>query len=327
MFLRTLRRLALLVAPAALLSAGVASADDAPTPAQLKAARELFMAAEKDEDAQRWSDALEKLQRVAQVKLTSGVRYHTALCEEHAGHLVAALNDYTAAADQARAENAADVLRLVGKRIADATERTPRVVVMVVPTAPDAIVLVDGQPVAAGSSVPVDPGTHTIDASATGRSGSSTTVTVQEHDATRVEMKLEPVAPPPLPPTPAIAQPEPRAAVRQVALSTPRTLTIVAAATAAGLAVGGLGAYLVAGSEHTDSVQACAQRVSTQPDACDARKNGVRAWDWVAVGAWAGAAAAGTLVLVSLVRSGPGNASAAARLTVGPTTMRLEGTF
>jgi hypothetical protein len=327
MFLRTLRRVAPLVAPAALLCAGIASAEDTPTPAALKAARELFMAAEKDEDAQRWSDALEKLQRVAQVRLTSGVRYHTALCEEHLGHLVAALNDYKAAADQARAENAADVLRLVGKRIADATERTPQVVVVVVPTAPDAIVLIDGQPVAAGASVPVDPGTHTIDASATGRSGSSTTVTVQERDATRIEVKLEPITPP-LPPTPAIARPESRPVVPEVAPPKPRTLTIVAAATAAGLAVGGLGAYLVAGSQHTDAVRACAQMSSTRADACDAQKNGVRAWDWIAVGAWAGAAAAGTLALVSLVRSGRGDAApAAARVVVGPAAMRLEGWF
>ena len=56
--------------------------------------------------------------------------------------------------------------------------------------------LLDGQPIAAGAQIPVDPGTHTIDASAPGRSASSTTVTLQERDTTRVEVKLEPVAPP-----------------------------------------------------------------------------------------------------------------------------------
>ncbi len=113
------------------------------------------MAAEKDEDAQRWNDALVKLERVAQVKLTSGVRYHTALCEEHLGHLVAALSDYEAAAEQAHAENATDVLRLVDRRIADSTERTPQVVVVVVPSVPDAILLLDGQPIAAGAAIRV----------------------------------------------------------------------------------------------------------------------------------------------------------------------------
>ena len=79
-----------------------ASADAPPTDAQIAAARDLFLAAERDEDAQRWAEALEKLQRVSVVKLTSGIRYHMALCEEHLGHLVAALRDYKAAANQAR---------------------------------------------------------------------------------------------------------------------------------------------------------------------------------------------------------------------------------
>src|SRR5271154_5740503 len=50
-----------------------------PTPTQIQAARELFSAARKDEDALRWADALEKLERVAAVKQTASVRYHIAL--------------------------------------------------------------------------------------------------------------------------------------------------------------------------------------------------------------------------------------------------------
>ncbi len=52
------------------------------TPGQIQAARDLFPAAMKDEDGERCSDALQKLQRVAQIKSTAGVRYHIALCEE-----------------------------------------------------------------------------------------------------------------------------------------------------------------------------------------------------------------------------------------------------
>src|SRR5579862_1950427 len=79
----------------------------------LTAARDLFVAAESDEDAGRWAEALEKLRRVAQVKATAGVRYHVALCQEHLGHLAGALEDFEAARSQARIENAHDVLRLV----------------------------------------------------------------------------------------------------------------------------------------------------------------------------------------------------------------------
>src|SRR5580700_8963565 len=130
MFRRPLGCLALATFSLSLLPSRAATAADGPTEAQLSAARALFIAAEKDEDAERWSDALEKLQRVAQVKLTPGVRYHIALCEEHLGRLVAALNDYKVAASEAHAENASDVLRLVDKRVADSTERIPHVIIV-----------------------------------------------------------------------------------------------------------------------------------------------------------------------------------------------------
>jgi hypothetical protein len=67
----------------------------APAGDQVRAARRLFADAEKDEDASRWADALEKLRRVAQVKLTAGIHYHIALCEEHLGQLATALDQYT----------------------------------------------------------------------------------------------------------------------------------------------------------------------------------------------------------------------------------------
>ena len=104
-----------------------------------------------------------------------------------------------------------------------------------------------------------------------------------------------------------------------------------------GLGAGGLGAYVAAGREHADAVQACAQVVSPLADACDSRKNTVRAWDWISVGAWAGAAAAGTVAILSLVRlhrdavrgDGAGNRapSPSARVVLGPAAMGVEGTF
>jgi hypothetical protein len=312
-----------------------------PTPdATLRAARDLFLAAEKDEDAGRWSDALDKLQRVAEVKLTPGVRYHAALCEEHLGRLVAALNDYKAAADQARVEKASDVLRLVDRRVTDSAERVPRITIVVVPSIPDATVRLDGRLVAAGEAVLADPGTHSIDADAPGRRMSVTTVTVQEHDATRVEITLNPDASLPVPtPASTLASPETHEAVSNPPNSGSgprvRTAAIIAGASAVVLGAGGLAAYLVAGREHEESVQSCAQVVSRQGGACDAQKNAVRAWDWVGVGAWAGAAAAGALAVVSLVRlhhdpdraRGRAAPTLSARVVAGPASMGVEGTF
>src|SRR5579859_6139186 len=204
MSLRTLARLAMVAAPLSTLLAPTAGAGEATPDPTLSAARDLFLAAERDEDAGRWSEALDKLNRVAQVKLTPGVRYHTALCEEHLGRLVAALNDYKVAAEQARVEKAGDVLRLVDRRVADSAERVPRITIILVPSLPEATVRLDGRPIATGEAVLADPGTHSIDADAPGRRTSVTTVTVEERDATRIQLTLEPDAAPPIS-TPAIA--------------------------------------------------------------------------------------------------------------------------
>jgi hypothetical protein len=317
-------------------------AGDATSEATLRAARDLFMAAERDEDGGRWGEALEKLGRVAQVKLTPGVRYHTALCEEHLGRLVAALNDYKAAAAEARVERAGDVLRLVDRRVADSTERVPRITIVLVPSVHDATVRLDGQPIATDEAVLADPGTHSIVADAPGRRTSATTITVQEHDVTRVEFTLEPDTPPPVP-TPATAvgsvegrEPAPMRP-EHGADSRSRTVALIAGVSAVVLGTGGVGAYLVAGREHDESVQTCAQLVSQQAGACDAQKSAVRAWDWVGIGAWAGAAAAGTVAVLSLVRlhhdpgGGRGNPALSPslypRVVVGPASMGVEGTF
>src|SRR5258706_15123609 len=112
-----------------MLAGPAIAAPPAPSQAQVQAARELFQEAERDEDAKRWAEALEKLRRVAAVRLTPGVRYHIALCEENLGQLVAALADYTLAENQARAENAQDVLRLVGKKLESLRARVPRLTI------------------------------------------------------------------------------------------------------------------------------------------------------------------------------------------------------
>jgi hypothetical protein len=304
-----------------------ARADAPPTDAQLNTARELFLAAEKDEDAQRWSDALDKLTRVATVKLTSGVRYHTALCEEHLGRLLAALHDYKAAADQAHAENAADVLRLVDKRLTDATDRLPRLVVVLVPALPDATLSVDGVPILSGTSVAVDPGNHRIEARASGRVPAETTVSVLERDSTSIEVKLEPLAPvAPAAPTPASTPAQQAGAVARTEAPRDRTLALVATAGTLVLAAGGVGAYVVASTEHSDAVSSCAQVVSPRTDACDSQRNTVRAWDWVAIGAWAGAIATGALATVSFIRLHH-DADASARLVVGPGSIGFRETF
>ncbi len=59
-----------------------------------------------------------KIRRAGAVKLTPGLRFHIALCEERLGQLVAALDGYAAAQVAARAEDNHEVLDLVAEPIA-----------------------------------------------------------------------------------------------------------------------------------------------------------------------------------------------------------------
>jgi hypothetical protein len=298
---------------------------------QVQAARELFSQAEQDEDAGRWDEAASKLRRVLEVKQTAGVQYHIALCEEHTGALVAALEDYTIAEREAHEENAQDVLRLVGKRLADLNPRVPRVTLRVVPDTASASLTLDGKPIARAlwaTSLPVDPGEHRIVATAEGRETSSASLVLSERDSTVLEVKLGPPTSsyspsPPAAPSPTIALP----ATESIPARPFRTVAVIETVGFAALAGGGLAAFLAADGARTRAIQTCAQRASTSPAACDPQKTEVRAWDWVAAGAWTGAAACATLALLAWTRPSPAPSSAALRVTASPTSIGVGGDF
>jgi hypothetical protein len=329
---------------AVVVGAPAASAADAP-PLDLKTARVLFVDAERDEDAGRWQDAEEKLQRVAQVKLTAGIRYHLALCLDHLGHLAQALAGFEAARDQARSENAHDVLRLVGTQLADLNPRVPRVVIHAAAAGADAVVTLDGVPVPSsrlGDPLPVDPGDHRVEATAPGRRPAVATATLHERDAVVIDLPPgELLIPAPAPPPPPVAPPPPvdraeAAAETPYATQLPRE-RVAALATTAGavvLAGFGVGAFLAAGAAHHDGVRDCAGIVASAR-ACDSKRDQVRAWDWAAIGGWSAAAlaAAGAIYLWSRpVRVVPAAASRgpeAVRLDVvaGPAWAGVRGSF
>lgn len=329
------RRIGGLFAAALATVLAAAPARAQPTELDLRAARQLFVEAERDEAAQRWSEALEKLQRVSQVKFTAGVHFHVALCQEHLGKLAAALDGYTIAENQARAENAQDVLRLVGKRIADIGPRVPRLTVRVVPQPADTTVTLDGVRLTSAvlaTAIPVDPGEHRVEATAAGRTPATATVTLQERDSQSVELKLPAVAPAPAPAPASVPAPAPAPASAPEpspdATGPTHTAAIVTTAGAVVLAGGGLAAFLLASGAHSDAVAQCASVVSTATDACDSKKNAVRGWDFTAGGAWIAAATVGTIAVVLWVRpSSPRPAQASARVVLGPGSVGLGGSF
>jgi hypothetical protein len=310
-----------------------AAPPEGPPADRLATARELFAQAEHDEDAGRWQDALDTLRQIALVKLTAGIRYHIALCEERLDLLANAFEDFLGAREQATLEQAQDVLRLVGAELESLEPRVPRLSIHVSPEGLDAAVTLDGQALDVsrmGDSRPLNPGAHTIEARANGRRPTRVVVTMHERDATALEIPLAELSTPAPATSLAPARPQGETAPASANAGWPpvRVGAIVATVAAAALAGGGVGAYLAAGRAHDDAVPSCATVVDRSPGACDAQKNTVHAWDWAAAGAWAGAAISAGLAVYFWTRPARADVAAAqVQLLVGTGSFAIRGSF
>jgi hypothetical protein len=301
-----------------------------PSRSELAAARDLFSRAERDEDAGRWADALDKLRRAGTVKMTPGIRFHVALCEEKLGQLVAALADYAAAEATARAEGNKDVLDAIADPIAALRARVPTLTITPPAGAKDAVVSLDGTPLAPGllgTPIPVEAGVHTVQAQATGHPPFAMTVSVFEKQAAAVEVRMPvgaaaaggPVSGSPAP-RPAEAEPLGGAVAPS---SAPRTAAIVASVGAASLVGFGLASYFIAGGQQSAAETACLTMVS-----CDGLRAGPRTWDALALGAWiAGGGVAAFSVYLWTRPATLRDGSAPSSLVIGPGAFRLEGQF
>ena len=289
-------------------------------------------AASKDEEASHWTDALEKLHRVADVKLTAGVRYHLAFCEERLGQIATALAHYAEARDDAEREHNKDVLDLLKDPfLPNLRARAPTLSFEVPSDVSDAVVTIDSHPHPSGLwavAMPVDPGAHHIEARAKGREPFTKDITVHERDVTVITITLPPTPTPTPTSTPtSTSPPPPTSPPTPTSPSTPSAHSpLPAALTAAGALVfigGGVAAYLAAASAQTTGRTECLTLTN-----CDSLKTPVRTWDALALGAWiAGAALATTaIVLYSLPRPRTGQTSSA-HVAIGPAGLQFAGSF
>jgi hypothetical protein len=250
----------------------------------LRRARELFEAAEKDEAAGKWKDAHDKLTEVSKIRLTPGVRYHLALCDEHLGRLLAALDGYTRAEEDAVAQKNEEVLRFTRQKLTDLKPRIPQLTLAIPAGIEGVEASIDGKRVEQpGKPTMVDPGEHKVEARAPGRVPFSSTLTLAERNIFVLQVSLLPLAAPP-PSQSAAPPPAPPPPPRTTGSSTGAAIgTGIAALVFAG---GGLAAFLVAGGKRDDAIGICAGRDFS----CQDLKDEVRAWDGVALGAWITAA-------------------------------------
>jgi hypothetical protein len=258
---------ALAIAPVPIPS--IASA--APTKNELEKAKRLFFEGLDLEKDGRWADALARFEQVAKARMTPQVRFHIALCKEHLGRLVEALADFEAAEADAKVEGVAPVLEEAPQRMAAIRARLAKLVIKLPSDVDDAIVTLDGAAVdpKGAEEILVDPGTHSIKATAEGRPSFETTLTLGEGEAKTVYAKLgdssDPAMDPDAPPGTVRRASKPADTPRAPFWETvPTPAWIAAGAGAASLLVAS-GFYLARGGIKTDLDAVCGEARTTCP--------------------------------------------------------------
>lgn len=167
----------------------------------LSRARALFQQGTELEQAGNYAAALLVFREVGQVRMTSQVRFHIASCEEKLGRLVGALGGFELALEEAGSVGPEFQQELDG-RIEALRPRIPKLVIERGPGAQAATIELDGVQLGSssiGSEVPLDPGPHTIVATASGYKPIRSTIEVAEREVKRVTLELEEVHVAPFP--------------------------------------------------------------------------------------------------------------------------------
>ena len=262
----------------------VASPDAAGPEAQRT---ELYRQASEAAAAGRWTEARDKLRAAVAIRSSPKVLFSLAQAEEQLGQVASAQADYGRALEGAKAAGEGEVVAAAGQAVAAIAARVPYVRVVVTGGSPGAGIeqrasaTLDGQPVAVGTPVVVDPGAHRVVVSAPGMRQVATSVAISERQQLDVPVRLQaaealggaPAEPAPTAPAP-VAVPLPPAAPAEPAPSAGdgagpwRTVGLVlAAAGVVGLGVGA--AFGVESmSKHGDAQKACPG--ATCPDAAGA---------------------------------------------------------
>jgi hypothetical protein len=337
------KALAFALALAGVLRSPLASADDSAV------AQALFDQAKKAMAAHRFADACPKLEESLRLQEAVGTLFNLAYCYEHEGKIASAWSRYLEVSNKARAAGQEARARTARERAAVLAPKLSNLVIDVATGREEGLeIRRDGTLVGSaewGVALPVDAGTHTIEASAPGRKAWSDSVVVTEGATTaRVSVPdLERIPAPskesaiPAPPV----ESAPRDAPTSPREPSPGKALKVTAVVVGSLGVAGVGAGAVFGLlslvSHNDASKRC-----PPPGPC-ADQAGVDAWrraydfgnvaDVAFVVGGVGLAAGAVLWFVAAnPRSLPWQRSAkttdtAATLIVGPASIGCRGVW
>lgn len=310
---------ALCILSFAALSTALGPPARAQSPEELRAARELFQDAYKDEQDRRYAEALEKFQRVSRVRESASVRYRIASVLEALGRLRESRDAFRALAarknDLEKKEQ--EIADSAAERAAGLDEKIPKLVVRTErEPAAGTRVTIDGAEVPASThprAIELDPGEHVVQSSAPGARPFATKVRLGEGGQMDLTVPVEaaPAAvPPPRPEEPPPPPPPP---------SSDRTVAYVAVAAGSVLLVSGVVLLIIRESDIADirskcpsGVCAVSQRNVIESDRDQAKLFGPLGFGLAAAGLALGAA--GVYLLVKAPRS------SAAPPTIAPTS-------
>jgi hypothetical protein len=196
--------------------------------ADLARARERFKEGAALQAAGDFTRALEVYKEVALVKSSAQVRFNIATCEEKLGDYLKAMGSYRLALSEATQSNAKDIEAAVQKALADLEPRIPTLLVRRGQGAAVAEITLDGRPLAnpsIGTQFQVNPGPHSLRATAPDREPATVEITLSDKDHNVVEIVLKPKFVPvvpvkeELPPEPPPEPPPPPPAKRKLAIA------------------------------------------------------------------------------------------------------------
>ncbi len=196
MKLRVFPVLALVALPHLALAADPPKSDPA-------AAQVLFYEARTLMQQNKFAEACPKLEESMRLDAGLGTQFNLADCNEHIGKVTSAWAGFLEVAAGSKAQNQADREKLARKRAQALEARLPKLVVDVA-GAPAAGLEVkrDGIVIGAaawGTPIPVDPGTHRVSATATGKGTWETTIATTDGKVAHVAIPRD------LPPAPVAA--------------------------------------------------------------------------------------------------------------------------
>jgi tetratricopeptide (TPR) repeat protein len=263
----------------------------------------------------KFDEACPKLEASLRLDPILSTRFMVARCYEAIGRIASAWSMWSVILKEAEAQGARGAERAERAR-EYVSKLTPRLTRLAIVAPKEATVTVNGQALTTPAPIPIDPGTHTIGATAPGHMPWSKTIDVTSHDEGKVlnvEVKLQPEAaakPPERPaPEPAPAEERPSSSRHVIAL-------VVGGAGVAMIAVGSVFGVM-ARSSWNDSRSDC-DETGCGPTGYDQALSAYHKGNIATVLVGVGVAAVGTGVILWLTAPKEGATQARIAPSVGP---------